>query len=91
MCGNDQTALSVIDLLHDAGVRVPQDVIVTGFDGILASALAPVTLTTVRQPLGAMGRLAAKLLAECDGMPWDEPCVHRMPVKMVLGNSCGCA
>ena len=44
-------------------MRVPQDVIVTGFDGILASALAPVTLTTVRQPLGAMGRLAAKLLA----------------------------
>ena len=91
MCGNDQTALAVIDLLRDAGVRVPQDVIVTGFDGILASALAPVTLTTVRQPLGAMGRLAAKLLAECDGMPWDEPSVHRMPVKLVLGNSCGCA
>ncbi len=37
------------------------------------------TLTTVRQPLGALGRLAAKLLAECDGMPCDEPSVHLMP------------
>lgn len=90
VCGNDQTALAVIDLLRDAGVRVPQDVIVTGFDGILASASAPVTLTTVRQPLGAMGRLAAKLLDEQRGVPWDEPGVHRMPVKLVLGNSCGC-
>lgn len=90
VCGNDQTALAVIDLLRDAGVRVPQDVIVTGFDGILASASAPVTLTTVRQPLGAMGRLAAKLLDGQRGVPWDEPGVHRMPVKLVLGNSCGC-
>ena len=91
VCGNDQTALSVIDVLRDAGVRVPQDVIVTGFDGILAALIGSPTLTTVRQPMGAMGRLAVKLLDERGGVPWDEPCVHRLPVKVVLGQSCGCA
>ena len=54
MCGNDQTALAVIDLLRDAGVRVPRDVIVTGFDGILAASIGSPTLTTVRQPMGTM-------------------------------------
>lgn len=91
VCGNDQTALPVIGVLRDAGVRVPQDVIVTGFDGILAASIGSPTLTTVRQPMGAMGRLAAKLLDERGGVPWDEPCVHRLPVKVVLGQSCGCA
>ena len=90
VCGNDQTALAVIDLLRDAGVRVPQDVIVTGFDGILAASIGSPTMTTVRQPMGAMGRMAAKLLDERGGVPWDESCVHRLPVKVVLGQSCGC-
>ena len=64
VCGNDQTALSVIDVLRDTGVRVPRDVIVTGFDGILAASIGSPTLTTGRQPMGTMGRMAAKLLDE---------------------------
>lgn len=91
VCGNDQSALSVIDLLRDSSVRVPQDVIVTGFDGILAASHGAMTLTTVRQPMGAMGRLSAKLLDQRNGKPWDEACVYRLPVKLVLGQSCGCA
>ena len=62
VCGTDQTAFGVIRLLEEAGVRVPDDVIVTGFDGILAGRLMEPQLTTVRQPMEDMGREAARML-----------------------------
>ena len=46
VCGTDQTAFGVIRLLEEAGVRVPDDVIVTGFDGILAGRLMEPQLTS---------------------------------------------
>lgn len=52
----------MIRLLEEAGVRVPDDVIVTGFDGILAGRLMEPQLTTVRQPMEDMGREAARML-----------------------------
>ena len=90
MCTNDQTAFEVIQVLHDAGLEVPRDVIVTGFDGVLASRLMSPVLTTVRQPMKAMGRLAARLLDERVGVPWEHNEVHRLPVRMIVGESCGC-
>lgn len=62
VCGTDQTAFGVIRLLEEAGVRVPDDVIVTGFDGILAGRLMEPQLTTVRQPWRTWG---ARRLACC--------------------------
>jgi len=62
MCGNDVLAAGVIMRARQRGIRVPEDVSVTGFDDLnIASALAP-SLTTVRVPHYAMGRAAAKLL-----------------------------
>jgi LacI family transcriptional regulator len=63
-CGNDQIAIGALRALAAAGVRVPDDISVTGFDDIPeAAALAP-PLTTIRQPLEAMGRRAARLLLD---------------------------
>lgn len=59
---NDIAALGAIRALHDAGIRVPGDVSVIGFDDIIAANFSIPSLTTVRQPLIEMGRLAAQTL-----------------------------
>ncbi len=90
MCASDQLALAVLDLLEDKGVRVPQDVLVTGFDGILAGRLSAPTLTTVRQPMEAMGRFAAQVLVDNGGQRWTSPQSRSFPVRLVVRDSCGC-
>lgn len=91
VCASDQHALAVLDLLAARGVPVPERVVVTGFDGILAGRLTQPTLTTVRQPMAAMGRLAVQVLARHAGAPTGEPESHRLPVQVVRRGSCGCA
>jgi DNA-binding LacI/PurR family transcriptional regulator len=62
LCFNDVSAIGVIRSLADAGMRVPQDCSVVGFDDIPASEYQTPRLTTVRQPLLLMGQTAASLL-----------------------------
>ena len=64
VCGNDLIAAGVLRQLTLAGVRVPDDVLVTGFDDVPAAALVTPSLTTVRQPLEAIVREALRLLSE---------------------------
>jgi DNA-binding LacI/PurR family transcriptional regulator len=59
-CFNDISALGAIRALREAGLRVPQDVSVVGFDDIQAAAFQNPGLTTVRQPLRKMGLIAAQ-------------------------------
>lgn len=59
---NDVAAIGCIRALHDAGLRVPQDVSVVGFDDIKEAAFQTPSLTTIRQPLHHMGELAVELL-----------------------------
>lgn len=64
MCGNDRMAMGAVLALLEAGVRVPEDVSVMGYDDQfqLAAEMRP-ALSTVRLPYDAMGRLAAEQLA----------------------------
>ena len=64
MCGNDRMAVGVLLALLEAGLRVPEDVSVMGYDDQfqLAAEVHP-ALSTVRLPYEAMGRLAAEQLA----------------------------
>jgi LacI family transcriptional regulator len=65
---NDISALGAIRAFQESGLRVPQDISVAGFDDIQGAAYSNPTLTTVRQPLADMGRLAAEtLLARIEG------------------------
>jgi LacI family transcriptional regulator len=65
---NDISALGAIRAFQEAGLRVPQDISVIGFDDIQGAAFSTPSLTTVRQPLAHMGRLAAEtLLARIEG------------------------
>jgi len=59
---NDISAFGAIRALRDAGIRVPEDVSVVGFDDIQNAAYQNPGLTTVRQPLREMGRAAAEIL-----------------------------
>jgi LacI family transcriptional regulator len=61
---NDMSAIGAIRALRDAGLSVPQDVSVIGFDDIQASSYSMPRLTTVRQPLWQMGEIAAKHLLQ---------------------------
>jgi DNA-binding LacI/PurR family transcriptional regulator len=63
-CFNDIAAIGAIRALKDAGLSVPNDVSVVGFDDVLSAAYATPSLTTVRQPLEEMGRRGAKALLE---------------------------
>ncbi|XWK70715.1 LacI family DNA-binding transcriptional regulator [Tunturiibacter gelidiferens] len=57
---NDVSAIGAIKALREAGLRVPQDVSVVGFDDVQSAAFQNPALTTVRQPLRTMGTLAAQ-------------------------------
>jgi DNA-binding LacI/PurR family transcriptional regulator len=59
---NDISAMGAIRALREAKMRVPQDVSVVGFDDIQSAAYQNPALTTVRQPLREMGRIAAESL-----------------------------
>ncbi|WP_062299008.1 LacI family DNA-binding transcriptional regulator [Demequina maris] len=59
---NDTTALAVMDVAADMGIAVPHELSIVGFDDIPEAAGAAVPLTTVRQPLQAMGAEAMEML-----------------------------
>ncbi|MGH9587565.1 MAG: LacI family DNA-binding transcriptional regulator [Acidobacteriaceae bacterium] len=61
-CFNDIAAIGVIRAIHDAGLRVPEDISVIGFDDIISAAYQKPSLTTVRQPLREMGSMGARML-----------------------------
>ena len=63
-CFNDTAAIGAIRALGEAGLRVPEDVSVIGFDDIMSAAYQRPSLTTIRQPLRAMGTIAARTLLE---------------------------
>jgi LacI family transcriptional regulator len=63
-CFNDIAAIGAIRALKDAGICVPQDVSVVGFDDIQSAAYSTPSLTTVRQPLAEMGQRGAQVLLE---------------------------
>lgn len=98
---NDAMALGIIKAAREAGVRVPEDLAVVGFDDISMAESAHPPLTTVRIAKETMGELAAGRLLDLIG--GDAQAQHGehgergMPVKSVVGvtlvvrASCGCA
>jgi LacI family transcriptional regulator len=64
MAFDDLAALGAIRALTKAGVKVPEQCSVTGFDDVALSSLSAPSLTTVRQPMEAMGELAVNIIME---------------------------
>ena len=63
-CFNDISAIGAMRALKDAGLSVPHDVSVVGFDDIQSAAFSMPSLTTVRQPLMEMGKRGAQVLLD---------------------------
>ena len=62
VCFNDKVAVGALRRAHERGLRVPADLSIAGFDDIDVSRATRPMLTTVRQPLQEMGRMAVTLL-----------------------------
>jgi LacI family transcriptional regulator len=60
--GSDQQALGVYEAARQRGLRIPEDLSVVGFDDLPTARWVSPPLTTVRQPLADMGRMAAEML-----------------------------
>jgi LacI family transcriptional regulator len=89
LCANDQTALGVIHALAQRGLRVPQDVAITGFDDVPVARHLHPPLTTVRQPMQELGATAFDVLYSRINARGGEPDVV-LPVELIIRESCGC-
>ncbi|WP_431279175.1 LacI family DNA-binding transcriptional regulator [Leifsonia poae] len=84
ICANDQMAFGALDAFRTHGVRVPDEVMVTGFDGLADSRQSDPPLTTVYQPMADVGRSAIELLVDRLGDRSLPPRSVRLPVTLVL-------
>lgn len=90
-CANDQTAVGVIYALGERGIRVPDDVIVTGFDDISLTRYFNPSLTTIRQSGSILGEVAVDaLVALIDDPDGVKPTIV-LPTQLIVRASCGCA
>ncbi len=64
LCASDEIAIGALRVLQQAGVRVPQDIAIMGFDDELKVQLSRPQLSSVRQPTSELGRTAAALLLD---------------------------
>jgi LacI family transcriptional regulator len=90
VCANDQMAMGVLQALAKAGVRVPEDVAVTGFDDIYPGSLNDSPLSTVHQPMRLLGERACDRLLDRIARPGLRRRVELLPTELVLRSSCGC-
>jgi LacI family transcriptional regulator len=87
---NDQMAIGVLKALGRAGIRVPEDVAVVGFDDIFPGSLCDPPLTTIHQPMRLLGERACARLLDRIANPALRPTTELLPTELVLRSSCGC-
>jgi DNA-binding LacI/PurR family transcriptional regulator len=92
VCYNDMMAIGVLKGLQQAGIRVPKEISVTGFDNILFSAYTNPPLTTFDQPKHYIGAEATRLVLgllkpEAGNKTTDEPEIRRLRGKLLVRNT----
>ncbi|MBM2616108.1 LacI family DNA-binding transcriptional regulator [Actinoplanes sp. LDG1-06] len=90
VCANDEAALGVLLAAEEAGLDVPRDLAVTGWDDLLAARFAG--LTTVRQPMRELGATAARWLnRRINEPPLENTAARRriLATEVVIRRSCG--
>ena len=90
ICANDQMAIGALRALAAAGIRVPEDIAVVGFDDIFPASLCDPPLTTVHQPIRKLGERACDRLIARIADPALRPKLELLPTELVLRSSCGC-
>ena len=90
-CASDMMALGAIQAAHAAGLRVPDDIAVVGFDDASFAAMMEPALTTVRQDKPGLGAAACEALVRIIDETASEPPVVILPAELVVRESCGAA
>jgi LacI family transcriptional regulator len=92
VCATDEVAVGAFLACNVAGVVVPRDLTVTGFDNIELAGLITPALTTVNQPFQDIGSRAAQILLRHahHKLPAAPAENHRFAIELVVRNSCGC-
>ena len=85
---NDQSAIGAIQAIHQAGLRVPDDVSVVGFDNIPEASYTNPGLTTIDQSIAEMGCVATKMLMSLIDGDSLESNVYKVPTQLVVRDSC---
>ena len=88
---NDISAIGAIRAMQEEGLRVPQDISVMGFDDIQWAAFNTPSLTTVRQPLGKMGEIAAETVISMIEQSGKHPGEIAIEPTLVVRESTGSA
>jgi LacI family transcriptional regulator len=86
---SDAMAFAAMRAIQEAGLRIPEDIAVVGFDDIPNAANSKPPLTTVRQPIQKTGSVAAEMLIERIEHPETRSCRIVLPTELVIRESCG--
>jgi LacI family transcriptional regulator len=86
---SDIMAIGALRALREAGLRVPEDVAVVGFDDLPQSARSEPPLTTVRQPTYRLGTTTVDSLLDLLDYPDSSPRRIVLPTELVVRASCG--
>ncbi|HEY0049361.1 MAG TPA: LacI family DNA-binding transcriptional regulator [Pyrinomonadaceae bacterium] len=87
VCANDLMAIGAVSEFEAAGLNVPRDVSVVGFDNIAFAALTKPALTTVNLPLGELGRRAIEVLIRSVEDSEQQGIEIRIPTNLVVRQS----
>ena len=85
---NDVMAFGVMEAARDCGLSIPEDLSIIGFDDVPQATLVYPPMTTVRQPLEEMGRVATKMLLKQIADPRFAPNRVMLPTSLVVRQSC---
>jgi DNA-binding LacI/PurR family transcriptional regulator len=87
---NDAIAIGALRGLHDAGVKVPREISVVGFNNQDVAAMTTPTLTTVDQNIdGTIATAAEVILSQLDAPPRAKPIIRMIPAALVVRESTG--
>jgi LacI family transcriptional regulator len=85
---NDVMAMGVMDAVRSRGLRIPDDISILGFDDIPQAQNVRPALTTVRQPLEKMGRVATQMLLDLLSDPHKDVSRVELPTELIIRDSC---
>jgi LacI family transcriptional regulator len=88
LAASDVMAIGAMRAIQEAGLRIPEDIAVIGFDDIPLATRSTPPLTTVRQPIQRMGAVAAETLIDMIAHPEDQPRRVILASELVIRSSC---